>query len=221
MLIAEEFTLLAISAESGKPHLRNVSLRPALCAAVLTELILRERLGVTAADLSWTKRERLTLLLDASMQDRILDEAFEDAKRFIGKRPRDVISRWNTYGRGKKMQGQLLDRLIAAKILGYDEERVAGIFPSKRYPELDPGPEREVRARINAALLGADPDPRTAVLISLLLATKVLPKVISAETDKRAATKRAKEITEGEWAGAMVKQALDQIKAGSAVAATS
>ncbi|GAA1781617.1 GOLPH3/VPS74 family protein [Nostocoides veronense] len=220
MLIAEEFMLLALAEDTGKKRVWDMSVRPAIAAAILVELIHRERLGVSASDLPRKERERLTLVLDSATEDRILNEALTDAMRFIGKRPGDVITRWNTWGMSRKMQAQVLQRLVDSGVVRRESARVAGIFEVDRFPEVDPAPEQEIRARVNAALLGADPDPRTAVLISLLLATKLLPQVLSPETNRRAAIRRAKQIAEGEWAGGMVKKTLEQIFAGHAVAAT-
>ena len=47
MLIAEEYLLLALDDETGKPRIGSDRLEPALGGALLAELALRERVGVT------------------------------------------------------------------------------------------------------------------------------------------------------------------------------
>ncbi|HRW02071.1 MAG TPA: GPP34 family phosphoprotein, partial [Tetrasphaera sp.] len=84
-------------------------------------------------------------------------------------------------------------------ILGEGHDKALGIFRRTTHVEVNPGPERDVRARLNAALLTDEvPDPRTATLIALLVAGDLLSKVLSPETDTKAAKRRAHEIAESD-----------------------
>jgi hypothetical protein len=47
VLIAEEYLLLALDDKSGKPRIGSDRLEPALGGALLAELALRERIGVS------------------------------------------------------------------------------------------------------------------------------------------------------------------------------
>ena len=76
-----------------------------------------------------------------------------------------------------------------------------------------------MRQRINAALMGGEPSARTAALIGLLDATDLLLRVISPETDKRAARRRAKEIVASDWGAKAVQDAIAQVRASVGAAA--
>ena len=60
---------------------------------------------------------------------------------------------------------------------------------------------------------------RIAALISLLSAVSVAPRLFP-DANKRAVTARAKQIAEGEWAGAAVRHAVDAVNAGMIAAIT-
>ncbi len=64
---------------------------------------------------------------------------------------------------------------------------------------------------------GLDPTPRAAALISLLSAVDAAAKVFP-DTDRKMIRKRAKEIADGEWAGAAVRKAVDAINSAVFVA---
>ncbi len=55
MLIAEEYLLLALDDETGKPRIGSDRLNPALGGALLAELALRERVGVTPPEAGRTR----------------------------------------------------------------------------------------------------------------------------------------------------------------------
>src|SRR5687767_14722141 len=75
MLIAEEFLLLSLVNGSGKSMLGSDRLGPALGGALVAELALMERIGVTPRDAGWSKRGRITLPNLTPTDDPELDEA--------------------------------------------------------------------------------------------------------------------------------------------------
>ncbi|GAB4076106.1 hypothetical protein GCM10028781_08700 [Nostocoides australiense] len=114
--------------------------------------------------------------------DRILDEALIDISARAGKKPRDILTHWGMIGRTRRWRKELYARLVARGILGEGHDKALGIFRRTTHVEVNPGPERDVRARLNAALLTDEvPDPRTATLIALLVAGDLLSKVLSPE----------------------------------------
>ncbi|MEI2776740.1 MAG: GPP34 family phosphoprotein [Tetrasphaera sp.] len=219
MLIAEEFLLLSRTEDTGKLRASAQHVRLAVCGALLVELALRERIGVTPHHLPWRERDRITVLLERTTEDRILDTALIEAVKFAGHKPKDVLIRWAGGKVGKGLADDLMERLVTSGILDHERRVVLGVVPVDVYPERDPQPERAVRQRVDAALLGAEPSQATAALIALLVATDMLTKVISDETDKKAARRRGKEIAAQAWAGQAVKDAIAQINGAISAAA--
>ncbi|MFN8099292.1 MAG: GPP34 family phosphoprotein [Dermatophilaceae bacterium] len=219
MLIAEEYALLARAEDTGKLKISAPHMRLALCGALLIELVLRERISVTPHDLPWRERDRIELLLETSTEDRILDLALIEAAKQVGHKPKDVILKWNNGRIGKLLVEEVMSRLVASGVVGRERHTLMGVINVEHFPEVDPAPEREIRQRVDAALVGGAPSTRTAILISLLSATDLLTKIVSDETDKRAARRRAKEIAAQEWAGRAVKDAIAQISASVGAAA--
>ena len=75
VLLAEEFLLLCLDDESGKKTLSSEKLPPALGAALLVELALMERIGVTPHDAGWQRRGRVTITSTKPTDDAELDAA--------------------------------------------------------------------------------------------------------------------------------------------------
>jgi Golgi phosphoprotein 3 GPP34 len=220
MLIAEEYLLLALDGESGRPRIGKDRLEPALGGALVVELALRERIGVTPHEDGWTKRGRVTITNLKPTDDPELDAALHKLAENEGKKVKDLLSAYASkknricYG----VRDRLLERLAAAGMLVPTERAVLGFIPRTTWPAVDPVPEDEVRRRLQGALVGGEtPAERTVALIALLQVTGLLPKVVTAE-DKKSLRARVKELTEGDWAAKAVKDAIDEVAAGGAAA---
>ena len=61
MLMAEEYLLLCLDDQTGRPRIGSDRLEPALGGALVAELALMERIGVTPHDAGWNKRGRVTI----------------------------------------------------------------------------------------------------------------------------------------------------------------
>ena len=92
MLIAEEFLLLSLDNETGKSLLGSDRLGPALGGALVAELALMERIGVTSPEAGWNKRERITITDLTPTDDTELDEAMRKVTESEGKRVKAVLS---------------------------------------------------------------------------------------------------------------------------------
>ena len=225
MLIAEEYLLLSLDDESGKPRIGKDRLEPALGGALVVELALRERIGVTPKEAGWNKRGRVTITNLTPTDDPQLDAALRKLAENEGRKLKDLLSsmamRRNRLSHG--VRDRLLARLAAAGMLVRREGTVLGFIPRTTWPAGDPAAEDDVRRRLQGALVGGDtPTERTVALVALLQVTGLLPKVVSSE-DKKALKARAKELTEGDWAAKAVKDAIDEAAAAataSAVAAS-
>jgi hypothetical protein len=221
VLIAEEYLLLALDDETGKLRIGRDRLEPALGGALLAELALRERVGVTPQEAGWTKRGRVTITSLTPTDDPELDAALHKLAENEGKKVKDLLGSYATrknrlsYG----VRDRLLERLAAAGMLVRTEGTVLGFVPRTTWPAGNPEAEDDVRRRLQAALVGGEtPTERTVALIALLQVTGLLSKVVSTE-DKKALKSRAKQLTEGDWAAKAVKDAIDEA-AAAAVAAS-
>jgi Golgi phosphoprotein 3 (GPP34) len=218
MLIAEEYLLLSLNDETGKPRIGSDRLEPALGGALLAELALRERVGVTPPEAGWSKRGRVTITNLTPTDDPELDTALSKLAENEGKKVKDLLSSFaakkNRLGHG--VRDRLLERLAAAGMLVRTEGTVLGFIPRTTWPAGDPAAEDDIRRRLQAALIGGQqPTERTVALIALLHVTGLLPKVVTTE-DKKALKARAKALTEGDWAAKAVKDAIDEATAAAA-----
>jgi hypothetical protein len=210
VLIAEEFLLLALDDVSGRKTLGAESLEPALGAALVVELALGERLGVTPADAGWRERGRIRILNPAPTDDPELDGLLAELSRREGAKVKDLISPMSPKRITKGLPDRLLARLSAGGVLAVEETKVLGLFAHRRFPTRDPEPEELVRRSLQAALVGGEtPTERTTALIALLQATNRVSKVIQTE-DKAALRARAKQLSSGDWAAKAVKDAIDE-----------
>ena len=218
MLIAEEYLLLALDDKTGKPRIGGDRLEPALGGALLAELALLERIGVTPREAGWNKRGRVTITSLTPTDDPELDAALEKLAANEGKKVKDLVSEYS-FKKTRLSHGvrdRLLERLAAAGLLVRTEGTVLGFIPRTTWPVRDPASEDDLRRRLQSALVGrATPTERTVTLIALLQVTGLLPKVVTTE-DKKALKARAKELTEGDWAAKAVKDAIEEAAAAAA-----
>jgi hypothetical protein len=220
VLIAEEYLLLALDDETGKPRIASDRLEPALGGALLVELALRERIGITPREAGWAKRGRVTITNLTPTDDPELDAALHKVAQNEGKKAKDLLSSFtskkNRLSNG--VRDRLLERLAAAGLLVRTEGTVLGFIPRTTWPAGDPAAEDDVRRRLQSALVGGEtPAERTVTLIALLQVTGLLTKVVTTE-DKKAVKAQAKKLTDGDWAAKAVKDAIDEAAAAGAAA---
>ena len=185
---------------------------PALGGALLVELALMERIGVTPDGDGRRRRGRVTITSTTPTDDEELDNLMVLLEQREGAKVKDLISQMTFKPITKGLHDRLLLRLVDAGVLGV---RRSEIFRLRSWPTIDPGPADEVRSRLQAALVGGQaPTERTAALVALLNATGRLPKVV-VSADKKALRARAKQLSEGDWAAKAVKQAIDEVTAAN------
>jgi hypothetical protein len=221
MLIAEEYLLLALDERTGKLRVGSDVLGPALGGALVVELALRERIGVTPYEAGWNKRGRVTIISMTPTDDPELDAALAKLAENEGRKVKDLLSEYSTKKRrlSHGVRERLLERLAASGAVVRTEGTILGFIPRTTWPAGDPADEEDVRRRLQAALVeGTTPTERTVALIALLQVTGLLPKVVTTE-DKKALKNKAKELTSGDWAAKAVKDAIDEAAAATAGAA--
>ena len=220
MLIAEEYLLLALDEKTGKMRVGSDVLGPALGGALVAELALRERIGVTPHEAGWSKRGRVTITSMTPTDDPELDAALDKLSENEGKKVKDLLSEYSTKKRrlSHGVRERLLDRLAASGALVKTEGTVLGFIPRTTWPAGDPAGEEDVRRRLHAALVdGTTPTERTVTLVALLQVTGLLTKVVPTE-NKRALKAKAKELTSGDWAAKAVKDAIAEAAAATTAA---
>ncbi|GAA4716351.1 Golgi phosphoprotein 3 (GPP34) [Promicromonospora umidemergens] len=206
MLIAEDFLLLAVDDETGKTaNVDNLGVR--LAGALLADLAAANKTLMRGApEAGATKEEREKagdtailvtdnaptghVALDAALQA-VLDTPEAPARKVV-----EAIS--------DKAEDNLLAALVERGILEKEESRLFRMLPITRWPAADSSHEVALRANLTKVLLeGAEPDERTATLISLLHGSGLVPRLVGKE-QRKAAEERAEEIAGSEWGVATV-----------------
>jgi hypothetical protein len=217
-LLAEDLLLLLLDDEKGTTPGLWVDARVPLGAAVLAELALVGDVELAPATSRWrTPKVRAT---GAGTDESVLAAALE----IVEEKPRTAVDLAGRVGDGLK--DRLAARLAAQGLLERHDDRVLGLFPRTRWPATAATHEAGVVARIRSVVVdGAAPDERTAALIGLLAALDRLAPVLGLRgAEARAAKRRAKEVSEGDWAVKAVRDAVDAavtaVTTGATVAAT-
>ena len=161
LTFAEEIMLLMLDDDGLFLPIRGGSVEHVLAGAVLMDLAFANRID--------TDPEQLMLLdrtpTGTPMLDRVLalladSDETKDTKSWL-----ETLAGQGT----TEIRRQALTSLIERGILESQDERFLWVFRSRRYPTIDGRVEREVKLRIEDALLSDDtPDPRDIALICLV-----------------------------------------------------
>jgi hypothetical protein len=215
VLIAEDLLLLVTENSTGKPVVGSTELEHALAGAVLLELAMAGRVDVEESR-GLGRKGRLVVVDSSWTHDPILDEALRRIGDKPGRKPDAVV----TFLR-KGLRDRLYARLAEQGILRLDRHKVIGLFPQTRWPAVDSSHEERLRRALHDALVvGVDPRPSVAAVISLLYAIRAVHKVVGSREEKKRVQVRAKEVSEGEWAAAAVRRAVDAVNAATIAAIT-
>ncbi|WP_028937370.1 GOLPH3/VPS74 family protein [Pseudonocardia spinosispora] len=193
LTLAEEVMLIALDDETGAGRSRP-GLDLGVAGAVLMELTALGRLELGAGSTLELKDTSDTGVahLDAEL-GKIAAEGGMKVAQALRK-----LRRSATEGAAES--------LVERGVLREEKARVLGVVPRRRYPEVDAAPEAEIRARLNAAVLdGAEPDERTAVLVSVLDAARLRRQAFPG-ADRAPVKKRMEELAEGQWVGTAVRK---------------
>jgi hypothetical protein len=169
MLIAEELFLL-LRRDDGKPESAMAHRGYGLAAAVITDLVVAER--VTLSD---DKDPRMTVLVPEPVGHPALDAAMVRLEQRDGKKLSSLVTDGKV-----AVEREVAAALSAAGVIDVEEKRALGLVPEK-YPVRDPEPERRVRERLRTVLLGGTPTPADASLLAILQGLEVAPKVLEEE----------------------------------------
>ena len=207
MYLHEDILLLALTEERGKVE-AGAWYKQAVAAAVLAELMLGERIELQSADKEPKVRMRSTLPIGDELIDDWLSTIAAESQ------PR-ALSHWASKISNSKDLKDRVDRRLAERgVLRVQEDKFLFLFTRTSYPERDPGPERELRARLHQAVTGAahDLDPRTVAVLSIAKATGLLRTFLDKRELEQHA-KRIESIIEGEATGKAARTLIEQIEA--------
>jgi hypothetical protein len=209
MLLAEELLLLLLDDEKGTAPSMIIGRDEALAGALLLDLLEAERLE---------EREGKLVPVGLPPAAPALAAAFAALRADDPRRPRQWVSRLPR--RVKPIIATIAEPLVARGVLDEQRHKLLGLFSSTRYPELDPGPEQELRARLRRVLVdGSEPDAHTASLLALLVPLDRV-KLLVERGERRAAKDRAKAVAERGPVGDAVRAAIEEQVAAAVLAAT-
>ena len=212
VLIAEDLLLLVTDDSTGKSIVGSTELDHALAGGVLLELALSGRVDVERGR-RFGRGDRVVVADTSPTGDSVLDDALSR----ITEKPRKPESVVGALRKG--LRTRLYERLADQGILRMEQGRVLGLFPSTRWPAVDSAHERQLRQALEDALVvGIEPQPRVAAVVSLLHAIKAVPKVVGSRENKKVVQARAKAIAEGAWAATAVRKAVDAVNAATVAA---
>lgn len=208
--IAEALILLGTDDEKGTANTSS-SLDYGLSGAVLAELALEEKVElvddkVTVIDDSLT---------DVSYFDTVIKE-INDSKR------KKKMDHWiNHFANNKDaVKTPIYLSLVDKGILKEEEKTSLFIFTSNVYPTINEKPENQIRNHVNDVVFkGMSPDPKIAMLLSLIKACDLVNDVFGKE-NKKEANKRLDKIVENNEYGKLVSKSIEDIEAAILIATT-
>ena len=210
MLVAEELFLL-LRRDDGKPESASAQRGYGLAAAVVTDLVLAER--VTLSD---DKDPRMTVLVPGPAGHPVLDAAMARLEQRDGKKLSTLVT-----DRRLALERPVASALADAGVIRVEEKRAMGLVP-ERYPVLDPEPERRLREQLRLVLHGGTPRTEDATLLSILQGLGVAGKVLEAEKGdlgRRDLTRRIEEVSTEVKAGEAVAKAVAALNSAILTAA--
>jgi hypothetical protein len=217
--LTDELLLLMLDDENGKLMVDSTKRKAGMAGAAVLQLVLDGALDLEPGD---PKKARLVAVAGRHPASPVLAEALE---RAAGQKPKGAVARIGGASDWKHRAGDIqeagLAELVEAGIVELTEGRTLGVFPTRRWVLRRPEVEREITDRIAAVLDGAEPDQRTAALVTLAGAVDVLPKVFP-DLGKKAIRSRVKDIESLRWGGEAVMAAVNEVQAAvvAAIVAT-
>uniref|UniRef100_A0AAU2JZB2 GPP34 family phosphoprotein n=1 Tax=Streptomyces sp. NBC_00049 TaxID=2903617 RepID=A0AAU2JZB2_9ACTN len=201
--LAEEIVLLSLDDGSGVARQRQ-SAGWAAAGAILLELVMAERVVVAG--------KHLELRDTSSTGEQLLDDRVLLIKAWLRGRAKGRVTDWLTKDHAKAV-GAVLRRLVERGLVAEEVTKVLGMFPQRRYPEVDGAVERALRERLRVVVLdGAEPDERTAGLIALIHSAK-LHRLAFPDRRPSSVAPRTAEIAAGQWAAESVRSAIRDVQA--------
>ncbi|MBN2594207.1 MAG: GPP34 family phosphoprotein [Sedimentisphaerales bacterium] len=213
LFLHEEILLLALRDVEGTIASGGTLYQYAIGAALLAELLLSKRIEVEQSG----RKKLVNPVSPTPLGEPLIDECLE---KVVNAKRRAVLQTWvSRFASIKNLKHRVARQLCRRGILRADEDKVLLIFTRKIYPEVDPGPERELIRRLEHAIFTEtrDIDPRTVVLLSLADSTGLL-KVVFDKKLLKTRKVRIKQIVNGEITGKAATEAIQAMQTAVMVA---
>ncbi|MCL3780879.1 GPP34 family phosphoprotein [Prolixibacteraceae bacterium JC049] len=137
--LLDQLELLALDDYSGSKLTPSGHLQYGLAAAIILELTLNKRISVLGKKVVVTDRT----LMDDSIIDPYFIQILQTQKPKTLQHWVSVISR-----QAHKIEGKVISKLVALKILTIKKKKVLWLFTVRRYPMINHQPEREFRKQL-------------------------------------------------------------------------
>jgi hypothetical protein len=196
--LAEEIVLLGLDDDTGKPVSYNASY--AVSAAILAELVLRDRIRVEDGQVHVTD--------GTPTGDDVLDQALHR----IRESSKTSLAHWIRTEAADHQRDRILQRLVGAGILDVVEKHALGLFRYRRYPTHDRSTEDEIRSRVRTAAMTGTAPPRTRLLLSIADACGLTGYLLT-RSEHKAAYPAIEAMTADEPIGTAVREAIREDQA--------
>ncbi|HJO95237.1 MAG TPA: GPP34 family phosphoprotein [Victivallales bacterium] len=203
---AEEIYLLALDDVTGKitTYSEEISLSYALIGAVLCELSLLNKID--------TDIDHLYVINKGETGNKVVDSILNIITESENNMP---VSYWLKIllSNAAETEDLVLNQLIEKGILKRIDERIFWVFHTRRYPVIDNKEIKSVETRLRELILNEDiiPDPREAVLVSLVQACNLFEDILSPREKKRS-EKRIQNLAKLDMVGREVVDMIKEIK---------
>jgi len=203
---AEEIYLLALDDVTGKIVItsKEVVLNSVLVGAVLSELSFIGKIDNDVDNLFILNTDAT----DSPILNAVLDVLRESGKKEIPlNRCLQVL-----LPKAKDIEQLVLKELIGKGILKEVDEKVFWFFPSRRYPIIDNVEITDVERRLrNLVLSNEIPDPRDAVMVSMVNACGLFPEILSSR-ELRRCEERIEEISKFDMVSQKINELIRQVQ---------
>jgi hypothetical protein len=170
LTFTEEIVLLSLDDATGdRLPMHAEAYDFALAGSLIADLAMLNRID--------TDPRQLVVLDSSPTGDPLLDPPLAEIAAESKPQP---VSHWlGNFSRDRSaLESAALARLVERGILRLEEKKILWVFGLRRYPTIDNHERIEVRTRLGALILGDDlPDPRDAVLLSLLTASHLAQRI--------------------------------------------
>ena len=211
LLLAEEILLLALDDTKGTTAAGSMFVN-AMGGAILSELVM-----MGAVQVAEDKKKTTTAVSGASVADPLHAEALQliiTAKKAKG------AAHWvQKFAALKDLRNRTARGLVSRGVLHEETGTVLKIFKRTIFPEADGGPERELMARLEAAIFADSPTvaQRTVVIIALARAAGMLEGAFDKKRLK-GRKDRLEKLTSGELVGEATAEVIAAIRTAVMVA---
>lgn len=178
--LSEALLLVALDDDRGSVISRaSMALDYGIAGALIMELALKERVAVREKELGVLNRE-LTgdpLLDDVIQLITEKEERVKPVRHWVSIMPRKI----------KRIRHRVADRLVDAGILSREKRKILWVFPSVRYPTVNPLPELTVREKIRNSILSEEsPDTNVVLMCGLIKSCDLLSEIFEKPYRKQA-----------------------------------